>query len=489
MKKQHYAAVDCGQSGGKIVDFSFDGDKLVYEKSFPFRYEPVTVRGSLYVDILGMYGIMCRSIAALVQELGPGSVKCVGTTTWGGGYAFFDDRGQMVGNSISHRDAGVVASAQQFGLLVPEREYYNATGTHFASHVGANMLFFDKAHSAAYEAASFLLPTPSVFNYFMSGVAAMDETIGTATGFMKLGGGLNTAILERTGLRTDLLPNTVSCGTKLGTAEKSFAETVGDSGINVVCAPGHDTAACLPAIPGMDEHSLFVSMGTMILSGMETAAPCVGEGMYAKGQRTVASVGEKFISYGDKQGFWIMNRCLDDFDRRGLNTDFSVLEQAAAKLPSGRCVIDTNDPLFYLGERPMPQRIREYCRASGQFVPESEFDVYRCLIDSYTYNVLSSLRGLAEAGERKFDKIHLVNGGCQSPLLCNTIAAASGLPVHYGMRYASAAGNVLTQLQGMGELSGLSEMRALASHSFGMQLADVPHDSNWDDIYARAASL
>ena len=110
-------------------------------------------------------------------------------------------------------------------------------------------------------------------------------------------------------------------------------------------------------------------------------------------------------------------------------------------------------------------------------------------MDSYTLNLLRAIKGFEEAGRSGFDKIHLVNGGSRSKLLCSLFSRATGLPVYAGMRYASAAGNALTQLQGLGELSGMSEMRLLARNSFEMKLVSEKKDPAWDAIFERAEAM
>lgn len=489
MEKIHLASIDCGQSGGKIIDFSYDGRKINYETSIAFDYDAVDLLGKIYTDITGMYSQISTGIASLVSSYGKGKIASASATTWGGGYVFFNSDGIMLGNSINHRDPGVYAMADRFREMVSPREYYDSCGTIFTYFVAPNMLLYDKYTHPAYETASFFLPTPSTFNYFMSGEKAMDETIGTAMGIVKLDGSPNRSILGKVNLRTDFLPAIAPCGSLLGPSSEAFARKTGDEGIKIICGPGHDTAACLPAVPGLDEKGLFISMGTMMLTGIETKQPCMSTAMFQHELRTVSAPAGRYISYGDAQGFWLMNQCIADFTRRGEASDFLKLEAGAEKIPAGRSIIDTNDPVFYLGDRSMPERIREYCRKTKQEIPTDPYQLFRCLMDSYTLNLLRAIKGFEEAGRSGFDKIHLVNGGSRSKLLCSLFSQATGLPVYAGMRYASAAGNALTQLQGLGELSGMSEMRLLARNSFEMKLVSEKKDPAWDAIFERAEAM
>ena len=61
--------------------------------------------------------------------------------------------------------------------------------------------------------------------------------------------------------------------------------------------------------------------------------------------------------------------------------------------------------------------------------------------------------------------MHIVGGGAQDATLCRLTADVLGRPVHAGPVEATAAGNLLVQALGAGELAGREQIRAVVRRS------------------------
>jgi rhamnulokinase len=87
--------------------------------------------------------------------------------------------------------------------------------------------------------------------------------------------------------------------------------------------------------------------------------------------------------------------------------------------------------------------------------------------------------------------VHIVGGGSQNSHLNQWLADATGLSVLAGPVEASALGNALTQLIGLGEVNTLAELRALARASTQIRtyMPDPVHRDGWDAAYQRFLSL
>jgi sugar (pentulose or hexulose) kinase len=127
--------------------------------------------------------------------------------------------------------------------------------------------------------------------------------------------------------------------------------------------------------------------------------------------------------------------------------------------------IDVNDPVF-MPPGDMPARIAEYCRKTGQHVPESIGEIIRTIFDSlalcyrYTVDDIACLTG------KKPNAINIVGGGSKDPLLDQITADVCGLPVVAGPAEATTLGNLLVQAMAHGLVSGISEARELVRKSF-----------------------
>jgi rhamnulokinase len=99
------------------------------------------------------------------------------------------------------------------------------------------------------------------------------------------------------------------------------------------------------------------------------------------------------------------------------------------------------------------------------------------------------LEGLETILGRRLEVIHVVGGGIQNRLLCQFTASASGRPVVAGPLEATAIGNLLLQLIGLGQLASLAEARQVVHRSFEPITYQPEQMADWDAAYARFRPL
>jgi rhamnulokinase len=115
----------------------------------------------------------------------------------------------------------------------------------------------------------------------------------------------------------------------------------------------------------------------------------------------------------------------------------------------------------------MPQKIQETCRETGQWVPETEAEIVRTVLDSLVEKYVSVIAELEALTKTKIERIHIVGGGSQNDLLNQLTADATGLEVLAGPVEATAIGNLVVQARTAGVVSGtLEDLRSLIARNF-----------------------
>ena len=122
--------------------------------------------------------------------------------------------------------------------------------------------------------------------------------------------------------------------------------------------------------------------------------------------------------------------------------------------PALRCFIDPDDPLF-ASPGDLPQRARDYCAITGQYVPQTVGEVMRCIYESLALKYRFALEQLKTVAGKHFSRLHILGGGTKDGLLCHITAASIGRPVVAGPIEATALGNILIQLVALGKLSSI----------------------------------
>ena len=83
--------------------------------------------------------------------------------------------------------------------------------------------------------------------------------------------------------------------------------------------------------------------------------------------------------------------------------------------------------------------------------------------------VMYCIEYLKKELEIPVEKVSGVNGGSRNYVLMQFISDALGMPVYGGMPYATLAGNILTQMYSMREVTTIEEIRELSANSFEMK--------------------
>ena len=147
------------------------------------------------------------------------------------------------------------------------------------------------------------------------------------------------------------------------------------------------------------------------------------------------------------------------------------------------------DAECFLAPGDMPARIRAYCQETGQAIPADAGQVVRVALESLAFKYRCVLDALEAILGRRLECIHIVGGGIQNRLLCQFTAAATGRPVVAGPLEATAIGNLMLQLMGLGQMASLAEIRQVVRHSFAPVVYEPEQAAAWDAAYDRFRSL
>jgi rhamnulokinase/L-fuculokinase len=137
----------------------------------------------------------------------------------------------------------------------------------------------------------------------------------------------------------------------------------------------------------------------------------------------------------------------------------------------------------------MPERIRAFCKKTGQPVPQTKGGIIRCIFDSLALAYKRTLKQINELQGADAPYIHIVGGGTKERELCQLTADACGVPVYAGPVEATAIGNLSVQLMALGEISSLSEAREIISQSFETVKYEPADTGLWDDASERYEKL
>jgi sugar (pentulose or hexulose) kinase len=434
-----YAAVDLGASSGRVMAGRVGDGGIALHEVHRFPNVPVLAGGTLYWDILRLYGDMLDGLRMAARSF---PLVSAAIDSWGVDYGLLDAAGTLIGNPVHYRDqrtAGVT-------VAMPPDELYAITGI---QHMPINTIY-QLAATPRLESADTLLMIPDLLAYWLTGVTGAEVTNASTTSLLDVRTrSWATDVMQRAGIPARLFPPLREPGSVIGT---------GPDGVPVLAVGSHDTASAVVAVPATGRDFAYISSGTWSLVGMELDAPVLTDPRFTN----EAGVDGTVRYLHNVMGLWLLQESMRQWPSASLE---SLLAEAAG-LPALRWVIDADDPVFLAaGTAPfqdMPGRIVSWLVSRGSAAPDGPAQIVRCILDSLALAYRRAIIAVQELAGRHVDVVHIVGGGAQNELLCQLTADACGLPVIAGPVEATALGNILIQARAHGTApADLPGMRAL----------------------------
>ena len=137
----------------------------------------------------------------------------------------------------------------------------------------------------------------------------------------------------------------------------------------------------------------------------------------------------------------------------------------------------------------MLQAITDYCRRTGQPVPDTPAQVCRCIFDSLALRYRQVFGWLKEFASFPIEVLHIIGGGSQNSYLNQFTADALGVKVLAGPQECTAIGNIMLQAKAVSTVSDIWEMRRIIAHSIDLAAYEPGDKAEWDKAYERFIAL
>ncbi len=476
-------AIDLGASNGRAILGILEDKKLTLQEVHRFSNDPVMVNGNLYWDILRLFHEIKQGVLNCVR-LGHRDIHSIAVDTWGVDFGLLDGKGNLLGNPYHYRDKRTGGMMEKLQELISKEELYNTTGIEFMWFNTILQLYsMKRENSTLLNEAKTLLLTPDLLNYFLSGVKTSEYSIASTTQLLDAYAKCwSDKIIDKLdiprGIFTDIIPS----GTIIGELTEELSKELGIQNLKVIAVAGHDTQSAIAAVPTEDEDFAYISCGTWSLMGFESNQPIINEKSMNLSVTNEGGVGGKITVLKNIMGLWLIQECKRHWDNKGQGCTFAELDEKVIHAKPFISFVDPDD-ISFIAPGNMPERIREYCRKTGQPVPETKGEVVRCITQSLALKYRMTLEKLEDLLGRKLPVIHMVGGGIKDKLLCRFTAEATGRSVIAGPIEASSIGNILVQAMALGNVKDLKEIRSIVKASFPIVTYTPTEKELWDKAY------
>lgn len=468
-------AFDFGASSGRAIQAEFYDEHFTYKEIHRFENKPIEQAGHLRWN----FDALLREVQLGIAKVG--HFDSIGFDTWGVDFGLLDQDGNLLELPVHYRDERTIGMIEKAQAILSAEELYAATGTQIlAINTLFQLLALQQEDSRLLEKAQTLLFMPDLFTYAISGCKVCEGTIASTAALVDpTTGTWHPSILQQFRLPEKIFLPITPTGTVVGSLP---------NGASVVAVAGHDTQCAIAALPAFEPDTAFLSCGTWSLLGCELDKPILTAQSQALGLSNELGANSKVNYLKNIIGLWLIQESRRAWQRIGQDYSYAQLEELALASPALRCFIDPDDPLF-ASPGDLPQRVRDYCAFTGQYVPKTVGEVMRCIYESLALKYRFALEQLETVTGKHFSQLHILGGGTKDGLLCRMTAASIGRPVVAGPIEATALGNILIQLVALGRLRSIEEGRRLIARTEYLTEYLPQNTEIWNQAYFRYQSL
>ncbi len=407
-------------------------------------------------------------------EIATEGIASVGVDGWGVDYVRLDEAGKLAGNPFCYRDERTTRAAEEVFRKIAPKEIYKLTGIQLLNLNTLYQLYADRL--AGMDALARWVTIPEYVTHVLGGRIVSEYTHATHTQLVALGKhDWCDEIFRATGLERSAAPEIVPTGTVVGSVGAELGAMTAFRATKLIVPACHDTASAIAAIPAAGEDWAFISSGTWSLVGAVLQKPCVTEEAHEKNFTNLGGVGGTICFLKNVNGMWLVQQCIEEWEKLGRRWELDELVRACEKLPTPKRLIDVDEASLLLPGR-MPEKINGQIAVAGgtalaandDGIPAMAAVIFHSLAKRYA-QVIASIMKITG---KNLKRLYIVGGGSKNAYLNRLTAERSGLEVIAGSSECTTIGNFAIQLAALrGETSPGVGVNAGAVARYAEQLS------------------
>ena len=467
-EKKYYFAVDLGATSGRTILGTLADGRLEKEELTRFPNNLIETGGHFYWDIYALYFEMIRGLKEVARR--NISITSIGIDTWGVDFVFIADDGALLRNPMAYRDPHTFGMMEKYlADVASRREVYDITGIQFMNFNSLFQLYaMRQAGNTALQHARKILFVPDALSWMLTGEAVCEYTIASTSQMLDpRTGDLSEKLIQSVGLTRQHFGRLVRPGDQIGVLTEEVQRMTGLGAVPVIAVAGHDTASAVAAVPAKDEHFAYLSSGTWSLMGIETKEPVINDRSYELNFTNEGGIEGTTRFLKNICGMWLYERCRKEWPEEVRSLSHPELQGSAMQVEAFRSIINPDDKAF-ANPSSMIEAIQQFCRRTGQPVPETPAEICRCIFDSLALRYRQVFQWLKEFAGFDIQVLHVIGGGSLNKYLNQFTADACNVEVLAGPQECTAIGNIMLQAKSSGDVCDMWDMRRIIANSVDM---------------------
>src|SRR5579862_1555355 len=331
-KQKALVAVDLGAQSCRVSLLRWNSGEPEVRVIHRFSNAPVETTDGLRWDITGIFQGIEAGLRLAAKEA-PEGVASVAIDGWAVDYVRLRAIGGPVADPFCYRDPRTEQAEKEVHAIIPPSRLYSMTGIQILRLNTLYQLYADKL--AGLDTGAQWLNLPEFMSYRLGGKRVSEYTNATHTGLVALDThGWCEDIFKETGLDISAAPEIVASGSIIGEISGNLASLPEFQETRIIVTACHDTASAIAAIPAMGDDCAFISSGTWSLVGTVLSSPCVSEDARCLNFTNLGGIGGNTYFLKNVNGTWLLQQCMDEWERMGHRCSLQELLPACESLRS-----------------------------------------------------------------------------------------------------------------------------------------------------------
>jgi len=484
-----YLALDLGAGSGRAIVGIIKNGRLTLDEVYRFNNTPVKLGNTLYWNFLSLFTNIKEGIYQAVKK--GYNLNGMAVDTWGVDFGLIDKSGKLLSNPVCYRDNRTVGMSGKASEYISPKELYSITGIQqMEINSVFQLLHLKESKDTTLSLSEKLLFTPDLINYFLTGVACNEYTIASTSQLLNAQTKQwDRSIFDKLGIPYDIMGNIVHPCSLIGYLQKEIADESGAGRMKVFAIGSHDTASAIAAIPAEGDDWAFLSSGTWSLLGSLTDEPILSEEALTNDFTNEGGVDSKLLFMRNITGLWLLQRLISEWEKEdGTASSYTYLLTECTKSEPFVSIVNSDDPAF-THPVSMKKAIQDYCRKTGQKIPEKKGEFVRCVLESLATKYFFVMKKLQASSKRNIKKLYIVGGGSQNDLLNQYIANALNIEVITGLTESTAIGSIIQQAIADGHIANMPEGHRIIKNSFNFKSYFPQNTEKWAQQIVKTAIL
>lgn len=486
-------AFDIGSSSGRAYLANFQNGILKMTEMDRFSSQSLQTKYGLQWNFPDLLDRMKRNLAICGTQLN-GSLNSFGVECCGDDYGLLDAKGQLLGLPYNYRDKRTAGTEQVIANTVDIRKLYSRTGIHFMRHNTLNQLIAERDNSLhLLDRAEDMLFLGDLFHYALTGekhIEASGASISQMTNCFT--GEWDWDIFDAFGIHHRIGGDIIPAGTYYGTLKPDLAHNCGlNNNVPAITPATHDSASAVIPIPMIENGNLaYISSGTWSIIGIEIEHPIISAQSLNFNISNSGTALGKIMFTKNIMGLWIIQQCKRIWNQTDPLLSFSDIVDRALQAEPFAAIVDPDDSRFFDATN-LPQTICMYLSETAQKNIDANDvgSISRIIFESLAMKYRYIFEHMFEASGKYPERIYIIGGGGNNEIISQFTANVMGKEVIVSLPEATAVGNAMMQLYGLGKLHSLQEIREVSHRSFSQKHYHPMDEAVWDRQYTQFKEL